>query len=155
MGTVPCGHNCGWAQYRVVTVAVGHNTVWAQSSGHNSVGTITHGHSPASSVENIGLCFIFGFINFIYNESYCNQYVSLNSCFEHCHSNMNENSLIKSRDCHDSYKYRLQSPSSSFAKIFNCYDHFTFLCLETVGTCTKYSLRHIKVFLPHLSELNL
>ena len=34
-------------------------------------------------------------------------YVAMNFCSEYSHSNLNENSLIKSRDSYDSYIYRL------------------------------------------------
>ena len=37
-------------------------------------------------------------------------------CSKYSDSNLNENSLIKSRDSYDSYNYRLQSLSSYFTK---------------------------------------
>ena len=76
--------------------------------------------STNSSEKRKFLLFILISFNFInnenYNSNYCNQYVALNFCSKYSHSNLNENSLIKSRDSYDGYKYRFQSLSSSFAK---------------------------------------
>ena len=97
--------------------------------------------------------FLFFFFNFInnknYSSNYCNQYVAMNYyCSKYSHSNLNENSLIKSRDSHDSYKYKLQSLSSSFAK---------FLIVIIISpSCVKIRYRHlifIKTFHPLLQEL--
>ena len=45
---------------------------------------------------------LFNFVNDENCTNDCNQYVALNFCSEHSYSNLNEISLIKSRDSYDS-----------------------------------------------------